>query len=314
MSSATAILGLGVHRPARAVTNVELSETVDTSDAWIRERTGIVQRRFAGEGESIVEMGASAGAKALAAAGIDATDVDLVILATCSAKDNLPGGAASVATMLGCTSPGAFDLNAACAGFSYAISLARDSVKAGSARHVLVVGAEFLSQWLDFNDRATCILFGDGAGAAVVGPSPDGIEGIGPVVWGSDGAGAEFITIRPEGFGMQGAPVFRWATSVMVTAAREACAKAGITPAELDAFVPHQANGRIVSSLVRSLGLPDSVVVADDIADSGNTSAASIPLALGALIEQGRLAPGAKALLIGFGSGLTYSAQVVRIP
>lgn len=296
------------------MTNDEIAQRVDTNDQWIQERTGIARRRIAGEGESIIEMGASAGAKALAAAGLDASAIDLVILATCTSRDNLPGGAALLATKLGATAPGAFDINAACAGFSYGVSLARDAVKAGSATHVLVVGSESLAEWLDWDDRSTCILFGDGAGAAIVGPSPDGVDAIGPVIWGSDGTGSELITIRPSGVGMDGQPVFRWATTAMVEVSKRALAAAGITAEQLGAFVPHQANGRIISSLARSLKLPETCAIADDIAEMGNTSSASIPLALGALIEQGRVEPGAYALLVGFGSGLTYSAQVVRVP
>lgn len=314
MSSAVALLGLGVHRPARVMSNGEIAQRVETNDEWIRERTGIANRRIAGAGETIVEMGAAAGAKAIAAAGLDASVIDLVILATCSATDNLPGGAGLLASTLGCNSPGAFDINAACAGFSYGISLARDAIKAGSAHHVLVVGSESLTEWLDWDDRSTCILFGDGAGAAVVGPSPDGVDSISPVVWGSDGTGSEAITIRNGGVGMDGQKVFRWATSVMVDVSKRALEAAGITVEQLGAFVPHQANGRIISSLARSLKLPEHVAIADDIAEMGNTSSASIPLALDALIEQGRVEPGAYALLVGFGSGLTYSAQVVRVP
>lgn len=310
----SAILGIGAHRPAQVRSNDEISLRVETSDAWIRERTGIMERRIAAAEETVVEMGISAGGKALADAGISPDLVDLVIVATCTLDQPLPGAAAAVATGLGIPSPGAFDINAACAGFCYGLALARDAVVAGTARTVLVVGSERLSNWVDWDDRGTCILFGDGAGAAVVGPSPDGIEGIGPVVWGSDGTGSEFIAMHDGAITMEGQSVFRWASSQMTPIARRVCDAAGVDLADLDAFVPHQANGRIVAAMARSLGLADKTAIADDLAHSGNTSSASIPLALARLREDGKLAPGSTALLLGFGSGLTYAGQVIRVP
>ena len=314
MVTSAAILGIGAHRPSRVLTNDEISQRVETTDSWIRERTGIIERRIASAEETVVEMAVSAGGKALADAGMAPDGIDLVIVATCSLDQPLPGAAAAVATGLGIASPGAFDLNAACAGFCYGLALARDAVAAGTARAVLVIGSERLSTWVDWDDRGTCILFGDGAGAAVVGPSPNGVGGIGPVVWGSDGTGAEFIAMHDGAVSMQGQAVFRWASSQMVAVARRVCDAASVKLEDLDAFVPHQANGRIVSSMARSLGLSASTIVASDLAYSGNTSSASIPLALARLREDGQLGPGSTALLLGFGSGLTYAGQVIRIP
>ena len=306
------ILGLGDHRPARILDNAEIAARVDTTDEWIRSRTGISQRRIAGDGEGVVEMATGAAAKALADAGVDPADIDLVLLATCSLPSNLPGGAASVAYDLGARSAGAVDLNAACAGFVYGLSWAADAVRGGSARRVLVVGAERLSDFVDWDERSTCILFGDGAGAAVVGAAAD--DGIGPVIWGSDGSLSEAIRIDATTrlVAMDGQAVFRWATA-LAPVAIEACERAGVTPAELKAFVPHQANVRIIDALARSLGV-DPARVCRDIAVSGNTSAASVPLGLTAMREAGQLSSGDPALLLGFGSGLTYAAQVVRIP
>jgi 3-oxoacyl-[acyl-carrier-protein] synthase-3 len=296
------------------MTNDEIATRVETTDEWIRSRTGIAERRIAGDGEGVVEMASSAAAKALADAGVDPGDVDLTLLATCSLPSNLPGGAASVAHQLGAIRSGAVDLNAACAGFVYGLSWAADAVRAGSARRVLVIGAERLSDFIDWDERGTCILFGDGAGAAVVGGVDDVDDGIGPVVWGSDGSLREAIRIDPvtRTVAMDGQAVFRWATA-LTPVAREACERAGVTPQELAAFVPHQANVRIIDALARSLGV-DPELVCRDIEVSGNTSAASVPLGLTAMKEAGRLNIGDPALLLGFGSGLTYAAQVVRTP
>jgi 3-oxoacyl-[acyl-carrier-protein] synthase-3 len=304
------VLAFGEHRPARVVTNDELSLRMDTNDAWIRERTGIAARRYAAPDETVVSMGAAAAAKALAQSGIEASEVDLVLLASCSMTRPIPGGAATLATTIGATRAGAVDVNAACAGFCYALSWAADAVRNGSARHVVVVGSERLTTWLDPADRSTAIIFGDGAGAAVVGPSDD--NGIGPVVWGSDGTRADAIRVPDDGayVGMDGPGVFRWATTEMAEVARNACAAAGLEPSEIKAFVPHQANLRIVDSLARQLGI-DGDRVARDIVDMGNTSSASVPLAIARLVGEGRVAPGDPMLLVAFGAGLTYAAQVV---
>ncbi len=312
-ASGARLLGVGDHRPAGVLTNEHLAGLVDTSDTWIRERTGIVTRRIASGDETVVTMGASAGAKALAAAGLDPADVDLVLLASCTMPTPLPGGAASIAHALGIPRAGATDLNAACAGFCYALGWAADAVRGGSARHVLVVGSERLSSWLDWGDRATCVIFGDGAGAVVVGAAPT--NGIGPVVWGSDGSRHTAIEVPEDSpyVRMDGPAVYRWATTEMTRVCRDACAAAGVAPADLGAFVPHQANLRIIDSLARALGVPEDRV-ARDIADMGNTSSASVPLALARIRDEGRVEPGEPVLLVGFGAGLTYAGQVVCAP
>ncbi len=307
------LLGFGDYRPARVVTNDDLARTMDTNDGWIRERTGIAARRFAAADDTVVSMGTAAAAKALAASGTDAHDVDLVLLASCSLTRPVPGGAASLATAIGAGRAGAVDVNAACAGFCYSLSWAADAIRAGSARTVLVVGSERLTTWVDQTDRSTAIIFADGAGAAVVGPSDD--NGIGPVVWGSDGTRADAIHIPDDADAlvMDGPGVFRWATTEMADVARNACAAAGLMLSDIAVFVPHQANLRIVDSLARQLGIaPDRV--ARDIVDTGNTSGASIPLAISRLVEEARVAPGDPMLLVAFGAGLTYAAQVVIAP
>ncbi len=310
------ILGFGGYQPDRVVTNDDLAKIVDTSDEWIRSRVGIESRRVAADDETVTDMAEAAGAKALAASGLPPSSIDLVIVATCSTDVPLPNAAASVAHRLGIVAPGAYDLNAACAGFCYALATASDAVRAGSARHVLVIGAEKMTSWIDWTDRSTCIIFADGAGAAVVGPAAAGEpSGIGPVVWGSAGDQAHKITVtgRTGAIQQDGQAVFRWATTAMHPVALEACTRAGVTPADISAFIPHQANLRIIEAIARKLGIPRDRV-ADDIVHAGNTSSASIPLALSRMAEQGRLQPGTPALLLGFGAGLSYAAQVITVP
>jgi 3-oxoacyl-[acyl-carrier-protein] synthase-3 len=311
------ILAFGGYQPARVVTNDELSETMDTSDEWIQARVGIASRRIAGPDESLADMATAAGGKALAGSGLSPEDIDLVIVATCTPEAPIPNTAATVARRLGIMAPGAYDLNAACAGFCYALAAASDSVRAGTATNVLVIGAEKLSQWVDPTDRSTAIIFADGAGAAVVGPMADDDDapGIGPVVWGSDGGMADKIYIedRDSFIHQEGQAVFRWATTALHPVAKEACRRAGIEPTELTAFVPHQANLRIIESIARRLGAPQAKV-ADDIITSGNTSSASIPLALSHMAERGELPSGSAALLMGFGAGICYAAQVITVP
>jgi 3-oxoacyl-[acyl-carrier-protein] synthase-3 len=311
------ILAFGGYQPARVVTNDELSETMDTSDEWIQARVGIASRRIAGPDESLADMAAAAGGKALAGSGLSPEDIDLVIVATCTPEAQIPNTAATVARRLGIMAPGAYDLNAACAGFCYALAAASDSVRAGTATNVLVIGAEKLSQWVDPTDRSTAIIFADGAGAAVVSPlaDEDDAAGIGPVVWGSDGDMADKIVIadRNSFIHQEGQAVFRWATTALHPVAKEACRRAGVDPAELTAFVPHQANLRIIESIARKLGAPQALV-ADDIVTAGNTSSASIPLALARMAERGELPSGSAALLLGFGAGICYAAQVITVP
>ena len=309
----TKILGFGGYQPDKVVTNDDLAKIVDTNDEWIRARVGIQSRRFARDDETVADMAEAAGAKALAASGLEPSEVDLVIVATCSTESPMPNVAATVAYRLGIPAPGAYDLNAACAGFCYGIGAASDSVRAGSARNVLVIGAEKMTSWIDMTDRSTCIIFADGAGAAVVGQSES--AGIGPVVWGSAGDQAQKITIegRNGSLKQDGQAVFRWATTAIAPVALEACRRAGVTPADITAFVPHQANLRIIEAIAKKLGIPRERV-ADDIIHAGNTSSASIPLALSRMAEQGRLQPGTPALLIAFGAGLSYASQVVTVP
>ena len=307
------LLGVGGYLPSTVLTNAELETMVHTSDEWILERTGIATRHIAAAEETVASMAVEAGAKAIAASGVDARDIDLVLSATCSMPYAVPGAAATIADALEIPAPGACDVNAGCASFTYALAWAADAIRAGSARRVLVTGSEKISPYIDYSDRTVCIIFGDGAGAAVVAADDRG--GVGPVVWGSDGAQARAIEV-PSGeafLRMDGMTVFRWATSQMVDVARRACAAAGVATTDLAAFVPHQANLRIVDSLARSLKIADDRV-ARNVVDTGNTSAASVPLALTRLVEEGRVPSGEPVLLMAFGAGLTYAAQVVNSP
>ncbi|GAB2928676.1 beta-ketoacyl-ACP synthase III [Nonomuraea fastidiosa] len=307
------VLAFGHYQPANVVTNDDLAKTMDTNDEWIQSRVGIKERRIASPAETVEDMATIAGGKALAASGLTPDDIDLVIVASCTMETQIPNASAVVAHRLGITAPGAFDINAACAGFCYALGTASAAVRGGSAKHVLVIGAEKLSQWVDWTDRSTAVIFADGAGAAVVGPAET--PGIGPVVWGSAGdkADAIYIKNRNESLHQEGQTVFRWATTALHPVALEACRRAGVDPSELAAFVPHQANLRIVESIARKLGA-DKAVIARDIVHAGNTSAASIPLALSRMLERGEVQSGGLALVLGFGAGLTYAGQVIEIP
>jgi 3-oxoacyl-[acyl-carrier-protein] synthase-3 len=308
------ILGLGHYRPANVVTNHDLiARGVDTDDEWIKSRVGVAERRYADPDETVVDMAEAAASKALASSGVAAGDVDLVIVATCTMPTPVPAAAPQLAARLGIPAPGAFDVNTGCSGFVYSLNAASAAVQTGQARNVLVVASERFSGWLDYNDRSTCIILGDGAGAAVVGPSDE--VGLGPVVWGSDGAEFDTVAIDEQTrfFRQEGQTVYRWATSQMAPIALEACRRAGVEPSELAAFVPHQANLRIIDAIAKRLGA-DNAVVARDIVTSGNTSAATIPLALSRMVERGELASGAPVLILGFGSGLAYAGQVVLAP
>ena len=308
------ILGLGHYQPANVVTNDDLvARGVDTNDEWVRSRVGIAERRFANDDEGVVDMAEAAASKALANSGVATADIDLVVVATCTMPTAVPTAAPQLAARLGISSPGAYDLNSGCAGFVYALSAATAAVHAGQARNVLVVASERFSGWLDFTDRSTCVILADGAGAVVVGPSDE--IGFGPIVWGSDGGQAEAITIdvQTQFFRQDGQAVFRWASSNIAPVAIEACRRAGVAVADLAAFVPHQANLRIIEPLVRKIGFTGAAV-ARDIVESGNTSAASIPLALSKMVERGEIPSGAPVLIVGFGAGLAYAAQVVLAP
>jgi 3-oxoacyl-[acyl-carrier-protein] synthase-3 len=308
------ILGLGHYRPANVITNHDLIERgVDTNDEWIKTRVGIAERRWADPDETVVDMAEAAASKAMANSGVEASDVDFVLVATCTMPEPLPAAAPQLASRLGIAAPGAYDISSGCSGFVYALAAAAAAIRAGQAHNVLIVASERFSGWLDMGDRSTCIILGDGAGAAVVAPSDE--PGMGPIVWGSDGAQFDSVAIDAETryFRQEGQAVYRWATSQMGAIALEACERAGIKPTDLAAFVPHQANLRIIDALARRLGAPD-VIVARDIVTSGNTSAATIPLALSRMVERGEIPSGAPVLLLGFGSGLAYAAQVVIAP
>lgn len=320
-----AVLGLGIHRASRIVPNSEVVAAIDSSDEWIQQRSGIRERRWVGPDETLESMSYEACVKALDHAGVEAAQIDAIIVATCTHTMQTPALAAKLAHLLGTQSPAAFDISAACAGFCHALGLANDMVRAGTVRHVLVVGAELLSEMTSRTDRGTAFIFGDGAGAVVVGPSET--PGIGPVVWGSDGEQYDAIRqsvdwrdvlasespVMPY-IQMDGAAVFRWASFEMAKIAQATLDHTGISVADIDLFVPHQANMRIIDAMARTMKLPDRVRIARDIAEQGNTSAASIPLALGGMYADGTAKSGDTALLIAFGAGLSYAAQVVRIP
>ena len=321
----TALLGIGAYRPSRVVTNAEICEHIDSTDEWIRTRSGIIERLFAEPHETVQMMSVASSRVALERAGIAPGQIDVVIVATVSHLMQTPAVATLIAEELGTTPAAAFDISAACAGFCHAVGIGSDMVRSGSAKHVLAIGVERLSDITDPTDRGTAFIFADGAGAAVIGPADT--EGIGPVVWGADGSKYDLIrqneswtdvlqmeepmmpTLR-----MDGNPVFRWASFEMAKIAREALDRAGLSVDDLDVFVPHQANMRIVDAMARALKLPAHVTVARDIAYQGNTSAASVPLAANALLESGEAKPGDLALFIAFGAGLAYAAQVVKLP
>ncbi|MEV1144628.1 beta-ketoacyl-ACP synthase III [Micromonospora sp. NPDC049799] len=309
------IVSLGHYQPSRVVTNDELAQLVETNDEWIRDRVGIATRRIA-DGETVADMAAAAAGKALANSGLSAADIDLVVVATCTSVDRSPNVACRVAAKLGIAAPAAFDVNTACSGFAYALGTVDHAIRAGAARNALVIGAEKLSEFVDWTDRSTCIIFGDGAGAAVVTATGDGEPvGVGPVVWGSVPEKGDAVRIegwRPY-IQQEGQSVFRWATTALAPLALQACERAGVAPSELAAFVPHQANARIIDGIAKRLGIPDAII-AKDIVESGNTSAASVPLALSKLVERREVPSGAPVLLFGFGGGLTYAGQVVRCP
>ena len=320
-----ALLGIGAYRPSRVVPNSEVVDAIDSSDEWIRQRSGIASRRWATPEETVQVMAVAASRQALERAGIDPRQVDCVVVATVSHFMQTPALATLVAHDLGTDQAAAFDVSAACAGFCHGVAMASDMVRGGSARHVLVIGAERLSEQTDPHDRGTAFIFADGAGAAVVGPSPT--PGIGPVVWGSDGEQFDLIRNREDWrdvlssdsprmphLVMQGNAVFRWASFAMAKVGLQALDRAGLAVEDLDCFVPHQANMRITDAMARSMKLPDSVRIARDIVDQGNTSAASIPLALDRMLTEGEARSGDTALLIAFGAGLAYAAQVVVVP
>ncbi len=311
--SGSRVLALGHYQPARVLTNDELADMVDTSDEWIRSRVGIRTRRIAGPDETVASMATEAAAKALANSGLAPADIDLVLVATCTAVDRSPNTAARVAAELGLPSPAVMDVNVVCAGFTHALASADHAIRAGAATNALVIGVEKFTDVTDWTDRTTCVLVGDGAGAAVVTAAPE--PEIGPVVWGSVPSMGHAVRIEgtPSRFAQEGQSVYRWATTTLPPIARRVCERAGVRPEDLAAVVLHQANLRIIEPVARKIGAVDAIV-ASDVTESGNTSAASIPLALSKLVQSGRVAPGAPILLFGFGGNLSYAGQVIRCP
>ena len=310
------VLGVGSYQPAKIVTNDDLSQIMETNDEWIQSRVGIVERRFAEKDETLADMAVAAGTAALADAGVDPSEVDTVILPNCTMPTLIPNAAAQVAARIGIPNPGAFDLNAACAGFCYGLGVASDLIRAGSAKKVLVIGAEKLTDSVDPLDRANAIIFADGAGAAVVGASEQ--PEIGPVTWGSAGDLVDLIYMRDGRYIYQeGQSVFRWATTQIAPIALRALEAAGLKPSDVDVLIPHQANLRIVEAIAKKLranGARDDMVVADDIKYSGNTSSASIPLALDHMRKAGTAKSGDVVLAVGFGAGLSYAGQAFVCP
>jgi len=319
------ITGWGVAVPEQRLTNADLERRVDTSDAWIVSRTGIRERRIAGPDETTASLAIEAGATAIKHAGITPDDIDLLIVATATPEQPIPHTGAFVGEGigLGC---GSFDLQAGCAGFVYTLVTGSALIGAGALGHVLVVGAETLSRITDPDDRATCVLFGDGAAAAVLEPA-DGDDGL--VAWdlGCDGslagllgvpAGGSRLPATPETIAagdqylkMAGQEVFRRAVRAVVDSANTTLGRAGVEAAEVDWFVPHQANKRIIESAARRLGIPDERTIVN-IERYGNTSAASIPLALTEAADDGRVQPGDLVLLSGFGAGMTWASALLR--
>ncbi|MEV5276533.1 ketoacyl-ACP synthase III [Streptomyces sp. NPDC051994] len=317
------IMGVGGYRPVRVVPNEVILETIDSSDEWIRSRSGIATRHWASAEETVAAMSIEASGKAIADAGISADQIGGVIVSTVSHFKQTPAVATEIADKLGTGKAAAFDISAGCAGFGYGLTLAKGMIVEGSAEYVLVIGVERLSDLTDLQDRATAFLFGDGAGAVVVGPADE--PAIGPTIWGSEGDKSETIkqTVpwneydssgKFPAITQEGQAVFRWAVFEMAKVAQQALDAAGITPDDLDVFIPHQANMRIIDSMVKTLKLPEHVTVARDVETTGNTSAASIPLAMERLLATGQAKSGDTALVIGFGAGLVYAATVVTLP
>ena len=318
----SAIAGLGTYAPEKVLTNRDIERMVDTSDQWITERTGIKERHIAERGTTTFELATKAAERALASAKVSAADLDLILVATSSPDGPFPSVACRVQERLGVPGACAYDLLAACTGFVYALSVADTYIAAGRAESVLVVGAEVLSRMIDWNDRGTCVIFADGAGAAVVRPAA---QGAGFVSWclGSDGRGYDQVTCGdiPRGayaagevdplIAMKGPDVFKFATDIFIRQAFAVTEAAGVRMEDVDWFVPHQANRRIIEAAARRIGLPLERV-AVNIDRYGNTSTASIPLALADAVADGRIRSGDKVLMAGFGSGLTWGACLLE--
>ncbi len=320
------IYSLGAARGDLTVTNDDIAGPIESSDDWIRQRTGIITRKRASKDVTAADLATTAAKEAIAKAGIDPSQIDAVLISTISNTVQTPSMAALVADRVGANPAAAYDISAACAGYAYGIAQADSFIRSGLAHYVLVIGAEKLSDFAKPTDRSISFLLGDGAGAAVVGPSD--FPGISPTVWGSDGSKWDAVGMDHtlaeyrDGKGsvdwpmlrQEGQTVFRWAVWDMAKVAALALEKAGITSDQLAAFIPHQANMRIIDEFAKQLKLPDSVVIARDIATTGNTSAASIPLATHRLLAEHPELSGGLALQIGFGAGLVFGAQVVVLP
>jgi 3-oxoacyl-[acyl-carrier-protein] synthase-3 len=318
------IYSLGAARGDLTVTNDDVSGPINSSDEWIRQRTGIATRRRSSESQSLMDLSVEASNEAIAKAKIDPAEIDAVILATISFPYQTPSGASLLSDLVGAKGAASYDISAACAGYCYGIAQADALVRSGVAKYVLVVGAEKLSDFIDPADRSISFLLGDGAGAAIVGPSDH--PGISKTVWGADGANWDKVGMTNSLIDFrdgkapwptlvqEGQSVFRWAVWEMAKVASQALEAAGLEASDLTALVTHQANERIIDELAKQLGVPESVVVAKDIVDTGNTSAASIPLAMHRILSEGKVKPGGYALQIGFGAGLAYAAQVVELP
>ena len=313
------ITGLGCHVPDRVLTNDELSTMVDTSDEWIVERTGIRERRIAAPEEALSDLSLPAAEQALEAAGVRAADVDLLIVATVTPDMAFPSTGAILADRLGAKDAAAYDLSAGCTGFMYAIAQAHGMVAAGLSKTALVVGGDALSKILDWTDRSTCVLFGDGAGAVVIEPVERG--GFLGFELGADGGGGESLWLpgsgsrhfeHPERYvKMNGREVFKFATRVLVSSARDLLDRVGMSVDEVDVYVPHQANIRIINHAARKLGFPPEKVVVN-VQKYGNTSSGSIPLALADAVADGRVRAGAKVLMTGMGAGLTWGSGLIE--
>jgi 3-oxoacyl-[acyl-carrier-protein] synthase-3 len=312
-SAASRVRAVGGYRPERVATNPTVAASAGVTPEWITRRVGVEERRYADSTESVVDMAVEASRRTLTTAQLDPSAVSVLILATCSMPSPMPNGAASVAARLGATAAAAFDINTACSGFNHALALADALVRAGTAQQVLVVASERMTDWVDPTDRSTGPIFADGAAAALVSPSDT--PGIFPVAWGHDGSQADAIQIpdRYSKMTMQGRTVYRWTVTALPAIARHACHLAGLDPSQIKGFVPHQANLRIIDALADSADIT-CAANARDITRTGNTCAASVPLALCNLIETGQLASGDPVLLFGFGAGLSYAAQVITCP
>ncbi|MBF6224888.1 beta-ketoacyl-ACP synthase 3 [Nocardia abscessus] len=331
-----AMLGIGAYRPKRLVSNAEVCEVLDSTAEWIFERTGVRNRRWISGDETLRSIAAAAGERAIVNSGVDRSEIGAVILATSSWLTLTPHGAPQVAYDIGMNGVPAFDLTSGCGGFGYGLGVAADMIRSGSAQYVLLIGAETMTVGLDPTDRGTAMIFGDGAGAVVVGPSEE--NGISPTVWGSDGENAAAImqdidfleymhraqsmqgmdpAVDPVGrmsLRMEGPRVFRWAAVTLPRALSTALEVSGVAKEDIEVFVPHQANARINELMKKNLGLADEIPMANDIENTGNTSAASIPLAIEEMLVTGKAKGGQTALLLGFGAGLSYAGQVVTLP